>query len=140
MKPLWRYKAIVSIKEQKTSLTDDADNWLEVVSNKRKANIIKKHQNSLICGHLNDYYWSKMRADVTHFILKCNICHSSKTPVSQPTGQILSQSPTVIQPWNLLSIDSLAHCWEHRQDFSLYVIVFSNVFYCYYFIPWHVRR
>nr|CAI5840213.1 unnamed protein product [Callosobruchus analis] len=96
-------------------LTDEHEQWKEVVPKERRTSVIKDHHDPPLSGHLGTfktharvaakYYWPKMKADVARYVTRCTACLRTKPEQRKPAGQMLSNAPSITRPWQVLSVD-----------------------------------
>lgn len=116
--PSWRLESNKLYKRAKLKypiLQTENSEWLEVVPKEHRKQLIEEHHAPPTCGHAGifktfnriatKYYWPKLKADVTNYIRRCNICLETKPDQKQPAGLMLSKTPTVSRPWQLVSTD-----------------------------------
>lgn len=145
--PLWRVHDKVFYKRANLRYPDLNDNrpeWLEVVPKGLRQKIKQEHHDPPTCGHLGIYntlnriseyyYWPSMKADVARYIARCSICLETKPLQKKPAGLLLSRTPSLTKPWQLLSVDvvgplprsSSGHCYilSVSDCFSKYCLLF----------------
>lgn len=114
---LWRVEGEKLYKRGRTRYPEltNGDGWLEVIPKANRRDIIRNHHDPPTCGHLGiyktlgriaaQYYWPSMRSDVARYINRCSICLETKPEQKKPIGLMLSETPNLIRPWQLLSVD-----------------------------------
>lgn len=93
---------------------DDQEYWKKVVSKPDRKKIIASYHDDVKSGHLGvnktvgkilkDFYWPKMKADVSSYIRTCLVCNRYKTVQKAPAGFMLTRN-YVNKPWELVSAD-----------------------------------
>lgn len=116
--PLWRIEGRELFRKANLkypALQDESSEWLRVIPKEERKSIIEEHHNPATCGHSgifktsarisNRFYWPKLRADVARYISTCKTCLETKPEQRRPAGLLLSKTPTVSKPWQLVSTD-----------------------------------
>lgn len=115
--PLWRTENGLLYKRGRLNYPDltDGDGWLQVVPKERRTQIIRENHDPPTCGHLGiyktlgrisqQYYWPSMRSDIAKYINHCRTCLETKPEQKKPIGLMLSRTPGLTRPWQLLSVD-----------------------------------
>lgn len=111
--------------------------WRLVVPKEKRSEIIRSHHDPPTCGHLGvsrtlsrisqRYYWPMMKNDVAKFIKRCFVCLGTKPLQQAPPGQMLSQQPTAIKPWQVISVDIVGPLPRSTSGFS-YIFSVCDVF------------
>lgn len=138
--PLWRVYDEVLYKRANLrypDLNDNRSEWLEVVPKGLRPKIIHDHHDPPTCGHLgiyktinrisDKYYWPSMKADVARYIARCTVCLETKPLQKKAAGLLLSRTPTLTKPWQLLSIDVVGPLPRSSSGHS-YILSVSDCF------------
>lgn len=143
--PLWRFeegKLYKRVQQRYSELKNTE--WLETLPKEQRKEVIVKNHDPPTCGHLGisktvariteKYYWPKLKVDVAKYINNCAVCLRTKPEQKKPSGLMLSQTPTVSRPWQLVSADIVgplprstsgnSYIFSVSDCFSKYVLLF----------------
>lgn len=137
--PLWRIADDVMYKKAKIKYPDlgGENEWLIVVPKSQRREIIQKCHDPPTAGHLGvsktlarvsaQWYWPKMRADVKRYVSHCHTCLMTKPEQRAPMGYMLSKTPTVTKPWQLISVDVVGPLPRSSSGY-VYILTVSDCF------------
>ena len=99
-------------EERDGTLTDNLGRLYVPESNLLPMEVIQKHHDSLVAGHLgyektldllqHNYYWSGMATTVKEYVTRCNTCQRFKGSNAAPAG-LLHPLETPLLPWKHIS-------------------------------------
>lgn len=138
--PLWRIQSGILYKRANLRYPDlrsPQEDWLKVVSKDQRSQVIKDNHDPPECGHLgihktlsriaSKYYWPLMKSDIARYINNCRICMETKPSQKRSAGFMLSKTPTISKPWQLLSIDIVGKL-PRSSDGNSYILSVSDCF------------
>lgn len=140
----WRVENNILYKYTKTSLpSSSSDCWKIVVPKDKRKEVLIRCHDLPTSGHAgvfktfwrvhNQFYWPKMRADVTSYVRSCRICAQHKVEQKAPSGYMGSR-PDIKEPFQCISLDFIGplprskrgntHALVVSDYFSKYVLIF----------------
>lgn len=139
--PLWRLdddsKLYKLLGPRYPELTPEADCWKLVIPKPQRDDIIKEFHDPPLRGHLgvyktaarimDKYYWPGLKSDVARYVRNCRVCLSTKPEQKKQIGHMLSLTPTVSQPWELISVDIVGPLPRSPRGHS-YILVVADCF------------
>lgn len=136
--PLWRLEDGKLFKKCKPSLTtslDPSTSWMLVPPRNQRTKIIRENHDPPTCGHLGifktasriaqRYYWPNMKQDVARFVGRCHTCLKTKPTQRSPCGLMLSQQPTCVRPWQIVSVDLVGPLPRSSSGYSYILSVYD---------------
>lgn len=102
--------------DQLYKLTKDLreEDWKLVIPKEYRESVLRECHDRPTAGHLGVYktihrvsslyYWPRMRTDIINYVRKCKVCQVQKVE-QRPISGLMGKKPTIVQPWQLISID-----------------------------------
>lgn len=144
--PMWRIEGGRLFKRSnfKYPELNCGNDWLLVVPKPLRPSVIEGCHNPPTSGHLgvrktaskisSQYYWPKLKADVTKYVNHCETCLRIKPEQKSPIGHMLSPQVTTSRPWQTISIDlvgplprsssGFSHIFTILDCFSKFILLF----------------
>lgn len=137
--PLWRIENSTLYKRVFNSgcnFTGSEYDWKEVVPKEIRRSILIENHDNPTAGHCgiyktfhrvsNRYYWPKMKADISKYIINCKVCQAHK-PIQRPPSGLLCGRPDIQRPWELISIDIVGPLPKSSSGFC-YILSIQDYF------------
>lgn len=134
--PLWRVEnetLFKKVQPKYPGLSCDFDSWRTVVPKEKRLDLIKSLHDPPTSGHLGSYkttarvsakyYWPKLKYDVSRYVRRCEVCLCTKPEQKKPAGLMLSATPTVSRPWELVSIDLVGPLPRSSRGYTFILVV-----------------
>ncbi|CAD6222066.1 GSCOCG00012983001-RA-CDS, partial [Cotesia congregata] len=115
--------------------TDRGDVWKLCVPVAGVSKVLRENHDVPSAGHLgiaktiarvsSQYYWPRMRAEITSYVRQCGTCQAfkaSQQPPSAPMGTI-----PALKPWSVVSADVIGPKPRSSRGMS-YLVVFQDKF------------
>lgn len=137
--PLWRtqngnlYKFV---KPSIPELSSPSDDWKVVVPKDKRKSILQRCHDIPTSGHvgvyktfgkiLQNYYWPKMKADVSNYVKSCISCAQNKVEQKPPAG-LMGDRPEITEPFQAISLDYIGPLPRSKKGYC-YILVISDYF------------
>lgn len=137
--PEWRVERSILLKHLPSDypeISQENDDWKIVIPKENRSEVIKKNHDDCTSGHMgiyktferikSKYYWPKMKADITRYVRKCEICLAHKPENRSPPG-LMGSRPKVSKPWQMISVDLIGPLPRSSQGYN-YILVVADYF------------
>lgn len=136
--PTWRVEKDLLWKHipSRTALWDITSEWKRVIPKEDRAKIIHMCHDEPTAGHLgsfktfsrvqNQFYWPKMRQDISKYVARCRVCQTTKSDNQRPAGMMGSRRG-VDRPWKMIAADLLGPLPRSTSGYK-YILVVTDTF------------
>lgn len=137
--PLWRVtnnKLYKHVANRYSRLIGPENDWKLVVPKEDRREILIKSHDDPKSGHAGiyktfqristNYYWPKLKCDVSKYVRTCKTCLASKPDQQFPAG-LLCGRPSVKRPWELVSVDIVGPLPKSTNGFR-YILSIQDYF------------
>lgn len=118
------------------SFENDEYAWKEIVPKDRRLQVIKNLHDNPTSGHTGtfktfhrvrqQYYWPKMRHDITKYVKNCHTCSQYKGEPRKGYGY-MSRRPMPDKPWQVISLDLQGPFPRSSQGYTYILVVFDEL-------------
>lgn len=137
--PDWRVENSTLLKHTRCDypeLAQESSRWKIVVPKEDRSKLLHENHDTVTSGHVgiyktyerlkSKYYWPKMKADVTRYIHRCQVCIAHK-PINHTPSGLMGSRPTITKPWQMIAVDVVGPLPRSSSGY-VYILVVSDYF------------
>lgn len=137
--PTWRVEDGILWKliPTRTRVADSSTEWKRVVPKEDRREVLYRCHDLPTAGHLGShktfcrlqtqYYWPKMRQDVSRYVARCTVCQTTKSKENQGPAGLMGSQRVVSRPWEMVAADLIGPLPRSASGFK-YILVVLDTF------------